>query len=517
MVSTWWRETLTAIAVVGTVGLAARGGLLRIQVQAEREGVAETVRLRLDLQDARRSGDAQAVPATVASVASSASVSPEVRAAAVAAGASPTPEALETLDRALRAESTQRSERLGVLWQSVDRILSGTIVAALASLLTLQRAWANRRRMLAERARLDAEVASRTAAEAARDAERTLLAAVLSHAPVGVVLARPDGTPFHINPAAAGLLDTACPVDVRGSILTRAAHRAPTGPERWTGRGPDGVERTLEFECYPVGVPTVALVMLARDLSAQERMRARLQAAEGLALTGTLAAGVAHELNNPLTAALGVATELRAAFSEGESTAPDGMEELVDDLDRSLSRIRQVAHQVTALARPPQESDLFDPSRPVAQAIRRALPELLSRGAVVQADLPPAPALRGDPQRLLHITTGLLANAAAALRPGGGEVRVTVVPNPAGEVVLTVEDDGVGMGPELQARAFEPFFTTRPGGEGMGLGLFQVRAFAESMNGRVRLQSAPGRGTRVEVTLPPGAPPASAGPAGPLQ
>ncbi len=108
-------------------------------------------------------------------------------------------------------------------------------------------------------------------------------------------------------------------------------------------------------------------------------------------------------------------------------------------------------------------------------------------------------AVQGSRQSLVQVAVALLSNAARATGPSG-HIRVSVEQG-EGEARLTVADDGAGMGDEIRSRAFEAFFTTRPG-EALGLGLSTARAIVERHHGRITLESAPGRGTTVTVVLP---------------
>jgi signal transduction histidine kinase len=128
----------------------------------------------------------------------------------------------------------------------------------------------------------------------------------------------------------------------------------------------------------------------------------------------------------------------------------------------------------------------------------------LPAGAALTLDLAPLPRLRCHAGRLNQAFLNLLLNAAQAVG-ADGEVRITSMETPAG-IAITIRDNGAGIPAEVQARVFEPFFTTREVGAGTGLGLTVARDIVLAHGGSIALQSEPGRGTRAEIILPAGAP-----------
>jgi signal transduction histidine kinase len=163
-------------------------------------------------------------------------------------------------------------------------------------------------------------------------------------------------------------------------------------------------------------------------------------------------------------------------------------------------RIQRLTRDLVAYARPVgARTEPVDLADVVDEAVRLAKPALKDRAAIVEKKLQPAPPVEASRASLVQVVVNLVKNAAQAVT-GGGHVTVSVAPDGA-QVRLTVADDGPGMAPELAARAFEPFFTTRPG-QGVGLGLPIVQGIVERHGGTVALDTAPGAGTRVTVTLP---------------
>jgi signal transduction histidine kinase len=128
-------------------------------------------------------------------------------------------------------------------------------------------------------------------------------------------------------------------------------------------------------------------------------------------------------------------------------------------------------------------------------------PALKEARAAVQTSLARAPRVLGVRSSLVQVFVNLVTNAAQALGPGGGHVRLGVTAS-GDRVVATVADDGAGMPDEVRARVFEPFFTTKQGGRGAGLGLSIVQGIVARHGGAVDVRSAPGEGTTVTVSLP---------------
>jgi signal transduction histidine kinase len=240
-----------------------------------------------------------------------------------------------------------------------------------------------------------------------------------------------------------------------------------------------------------------------RDLA---RTQEALVLSERLASLGHFAAGVAHEVNNPASV---VSANLRylADHLDGGTPPPDASDSLRDALD-SMTRINDLVRRLVdagRLAGAPRRPA----STSVAESVRQALAEARARaGDRVRFQESVPGDLHVDAKRevLQQVLGHLLANAAEAVPEGrGGRVEVRAERAPAG-VRIVVEDDGVGMPPEVLQRVFEPFFSTRPPGRGSGLGLPISRSLAESHGGDLRLESEPGKGTRALLDLPEAAP-----------
>jgi len=235
---------------------------------------------------------------------------------------------------------------------------------------------------------------------------------------------------------------------------------------------------------------------------AQTLREKELQLAHGerLAAAGTLAAGLAHEINNPIAFVLANLNHLQALRKESGSETE--IEEVLLETQEGVQRLRAIVDELLRLARTGERV-----SEPVqlARVVESVLPIVRheARGKVrIETSLAYAPLVSGDPGRLGQVVLNLIQNAIHALSAGerGGMVRVSVGAVPAG-VELLVEDDGPGIPDHVLPRIFEPFFTTKRNGEGTGLGLAVTGEIVTRHGGTIDVETSPS-GTRFRVTLP---------------
>jgi len=233
----------------------------------------------------------------------------------------------------------------------------------------------------------------------------------------------------------------------------------------------------------------------------------QLERSRRLTALGSLSAGVAHGLNDPLTAVAGFLSMARA------EARPDS--EAGRLLERALSEVRRVTrvvHDLRRMAAPGPAAGLrrFPLAAPAETAIRRLLPAALQRGVALSLDTGGSvPALEGDPDQIETLVERLVENALEAT-PAGGRVDVVLAAVEDGALRLTVADTGVGVSTEIRDRIFDPFFTTRSA-VGAGVGLTVAHGIVEAHHGRISVESEEGKGSRFTVILP--AAPASPQPA----
>jgi signal transduction histidine kinase len=213
---------------------------------------------------------------------------------------------------------------------------------------------------------------------------------------------------------------------------------------------------------------------------------------------GRMAAGIVHELNNPLVAVTMYAESLSAKWGQGGGDPVD-LEKIQAIRDAGL-RIQKLTRDLIAYARPSSATPAALELAPLLdQAVLICKPALKEVDAVVQRDFAETPQVTGSRSALTQVFINLLTNAAQALRRGG-TIRLGLRAD-GGQVLVSFDDDGEGMTPEVQHHLFEPFFTTRPG-RGVGLGLATVRRIVDLHGATVAVETAPGKGTRVTVALP---------------
>jgi signal transduction histidine kinase len=260
----------------------------------------------------------------------------------------------------------------------------------------------------------------------------------------------------------------------------------------------------------PVDGVRLCLVM-GQVLLASERRRLAAQTAEleRIRSLGMLVAGVAHEINNPLTYAIG-SLELalrRCAELHASAGAAGPLDALSKDLDAAVDGTKRIAHIVRLLSTfahgESEQAASTDVVRVIDAACRLAMHQIRGRAHLL-CNLHPLPLVRASEGQLAQVMLNLLTNAAHAIPEGAPErheieIR-TYTEN--GRAVIEVTDDGCGVPPEFRTRIFEPFFTTKPIGMGLGLGLSISRDIVTRAGGSISMRSDVGEGTTFRIELP---------------
>jgi two-component system, cell cycle sensor histidine kinase and response regulator CckA len=288
--------------------------------------------------------------------------------------------------------------------------------------------------------------------------------------------------------------------------------RVPAPEELRMLRG-DG--RTVVFEVRPV--QRISLedersdLLVVRDVTDRTRLQQQLMLADRMASLGTLAAGVAHEVNNPLAYTHISLQTLRRAVDGITAGAPVDadtlglMHEALGAAEHGVERVRTIVGDLRTFSRPDDEVIRpVDVHRVIESAVSMANNELRHR-AVLERDYGDVPPVMANDARLGQVFLNLLVNAAQAFVEDDrrtNHIRIRTLAEPGAGVTVEVEDNGPGIPPDILEHVFVPFVTTKPSGVGTGLGLSICHRIVTRLGGRIGVESTPGGGTMVRVVLP---------------
>jgi PAS domain S-box-containing protein len=273
---------------------------------------------------------------------------------------------------------------------------------------------------------------------------------------------------------------------------------------------PDGAARHVRYAVTAIRDGAGRLrhaVAVVEDLTDRDELQLRLAGADRMASLGALAAGVAHELNNPLSYVAGNLAYARESLA-GAATTPEALalaRQALDEAHEGAARVRQIVGDLRALSRPGGDRrEPVDVAAAVRSALNLASGALRNRARAV-VELGPVPPVAGDPARFGQVVLNLVVNAAQAIpegHPEANEVRLAAALEPDGRVRLDVSDTGSGIPPEVLPHIFDPFFSTKAHAEGTGLGLAISQRTVAAMGGQITVRTAPGAGTTMTVLLP---------------
>ena len=366
----------------------------------------------------------------------------------------------------------------------------------------------------------------------------------------GLILQRADGVLEACNPAAERILGLTAeqmqgrrstdpawrPMREDGTYFPGEEH-APMVALR-TGKSqtesvmalhkPDGTVTWVSIDSEPLRDPDgkvhavlstfVDISKLKRAEAERNRLQAQLANTGRLAAMGTLVAGVAHEINNPLAAelagqgtALETVREARKRLVEQTGARPEEVIRLLDEAIEALrdaeeggQRVARIVKDLATFANPDPHRSKLRLADVVVDAMRW-LPAMVAKTATVEVEDRGAPEVLASRGQVAQVIVNLVSNAAKATQPGRkGKIVVRTGPDDEGNAYVEVMDDGVGIGPDVIDRIFDPFFTTRAVGEGRGsgLGLSISRSIVEAHGGTLTVESEPGKGSRFRMELP---------------
>jgi PAS domain S-box-containing protein len=262
-----------------------------------------------------------------------------------------------------------------------------------------------------------------------------------------------------------------------------------------------------------------AVLGVIRDVSARRELIARTMQVDRMIAVGTLAAGVGHEINNPLAYVMANVTyareQVRRTQQALEKLPPSdaslvaAVGELTEvvavlaEVEEGTRRIRDIACDLSTFARNDEELRLVDLRSVADSALRMAAAEARGRARIVRR-YEPVPCVLASPSRVSQVFLNLIINAAHAIPAGAyesNEIAVAIRPQ-GGRVVVEVTDTGCGIAVTDRDQLFTPFFTTKPVGQGTGLGLSISRRIVRALGGEIEVESEVGRGTTMRVVLP---------------
>jgi len=273
----------------------------------------------------------------------------------------------------------------------------------------------------------------------------------------------------------------------------------------------DGKFRHFDIIASPLKIrPTGErnVLLFKRDVTLEKEYQAQFNQAEKMATVGALAAGVAHEINNPLAAINGFAEGLQRRIAKiRDKVDPDilaDFTEYTETIIREGLRCRDIVQTLLTFSRPVAASlgpvDMNKCVKDTLFILKHHFKEHHNI-AVLTGLQPNLPLVLGDEPQLKQVIINLFTNAFDATREGG---RISIVTKEAenGAVVLVVEDTGCGIPDEFHDKLFEPFFTTKPVGKGIGIGLSTCYSIVNNHHGEITVNSKQGAGTAFTVTLP---------------
>lgn len=338
---------------------------------------------------------------------------------------------------------------------------------------------------------------------------RAFTSTVLNQMPVGLIMTDLNGLIVRTNEASHRILRG--PRDVEGSGMEDVF------PCLFPVLGPLKSGETIvdrEIQCrvddrtavtllvsaaviHDGGSRATGCILLFSDITKIKQLEERLRRSDRLAGLGRLAAGVAHEIRNPLSSIKGFATILA-----GRCPGDEGSRELAGVMVKEVERLNRVISELLDFARP---TDLNCRMTPFAELIGNSLrlieQDAVQQGITITSSVEPGDLrLEVDPDRLSQVLLNLCLNAIHAM-PDGGALDVRAFGDD-GDAVIVVADTGTGISPEHLPHVFDPYFTTKP--KGVGLGLANVHKFVEAHGGKMEVLSVPGKGTQFIIRLSPG-------------
>jgi PAS domain S-box-containing protein len=332
---------------------------------------------------------------------------------------------------------------------------------------------------------------------------------------VGLLAVDLDGRVTRLNSALEEILD----ISRNGAIGKRVENlfsedftdtlRQVLGNDRWRLRNTRNIYKihtatftgrtlVLNISIAPLQDQTGALVVL-EDVTSRVRLEEQLLQREKLSSIGLLAAGVAHEVNTPLTGVSSYTQMLLGMFAE-----TDPKHALLLKVRRQAERATNIVNNLLNFSRTGDATEFteIDISRVLDDTLQLLEPQLRGNQIeIIRAYDPDCPQVFGNAGKLQQVFTNLLLNARDAI-PAGGSIKISTTPAEDHLLTIEVSDSGMGIAPENVAKIYDPFYTTKGVGRGTGLGLAVSYGIVQEHSGHISVESNPGRGTTFRITLP---------------
>jgi PAS domain S-box-containing protein len=332
---------------------------------------------------------------------------------------------------------------------------------------------------------------------------------------------------IYANPAVLALIGAASADELVGKKARELEHfihpedRVILRPVKEEARGGSRAMREMRFLRRAGETVTVEIahfrvsfdgqpcaMWIAHDLTERKQMQARLLLSDRMVSLGTLAAGIGHEINNPLAYVIANLTHLERELLPSlplEERQREELRSLVAETQHGALRIREITQQLKLFSQVEREttSSRVNVEQVIESSVRMVWNEIRHRARLVR-QYGEALVVEAPEGRLGQVFLNLLVNAAHAIPEGSVEQHeIRVVTRRQGELaIVEIHDTGVGIPEEHRERVFEPFFTTRPGGGGTGLGLSVCLGIVTGLNGRMEVESTVGQGSVFRVILP---------------
>lgn len=370
-------------------------------------------------------------------------------------------------------------------------------------------------------------VRARTQELASVNERLTILVNALERAGDGIEITGPDTKYLYVNPALEAIsgyssneLLGQIPHLLHGYAADEEAYQAIWRTCRdghvYNGisvaRRKDGTSFEQELTVWPIRDESGAIthfVGLRRDVTERRKTEHALRVSERMSSVGTLAAGVAHEINNPLTYVVLSLRQIQLQLERRKSGLPkDHVEQISSALDYALEgaeRVEAIVKDLRMFSRADDQTlNTLDPCEILDSTLRMVSTNIRHRAQLIR-DYQAVPNVLGNQSRLSQVFMNLLMNAVQSLESGDtghDEVRVHTSTDKHGNAVIEITDTGVGIRPEHVHRIFDPFYSTKPVGVGTGLGLSMCHKIVKSMSGEIQVVSTPGKGSTFRIVLP---------------